>query len=126
MHAGQGPGLSNRRLGQKLGAETHTLTSQQIPGGLTGTTTAADAETKCFAGPGNSNVAAGNTWSQDAGNQSGTYNTNTANGAMQAGTVRVPALTVNCGGGGQSHNNMHPVQVINFIIALVGTYPSRS
>ena len=28
-------------------------------------------------------------------------------------------------GGGQPHNNVQPFQVVNFIIALVGIYPSR-
>ena len=31
MHPGRGPGLTSRRLGEKGGAETHTLTEQQIP-----------------------------------------------------------------------------------------------
>ena len=29
-------------------------------------------------------------------------------------------------GGGQAHNNMQPFLTLNFIIALVGTFPSRS
>jgi microcystin-dependent protein len=29
-------------------------------------------------------------------------------------------------GGGQPHNNMQPYLGMNFIIALVGIYPSRS
>ena len=29
-------------------------------------------------------------------------------------------------GGGQAHNNMQPFLVMNFIIALVGLFPSRS
>ena len=31
IHAGQGPGLSNRRLGSKGGAETVTVTANQLP-----------------------------------------------------------------------------------------------
>ena len=31
MHPGTGPGLSNRRLGEKGGTETNTLTSAQMP-----------------------------------------------------------------------------------------------
>ena len=30
------------------------------------------------------------------------------------------------GGGNQAHNNVMPFQCINFIIALVGIYPSRN
>ena len=29
-------------------------------------------------------------------------------------------------GGGQSHNNLQPSLVINFVISLIGTYPSRN
>jgi microcystin-dependent protein len=121
MHAGNGPGLSQRSLGAKFGLETHTLKPNQIP---PLSTAPADAITNCFDGPGNTNVAAGNTWSKDAGNQSGTYNSNAANKAMQAGTVTVPSLTVN--GGGQAHNITHPCLVINFIIAIQGFFPSRN
>ncbi|MEJ2750285.1 MAG: phage tail protein, partial [Anaerolineae bacterium] len=36
-----------------------------------------------------------------------------------------PAMATNSGGS-QAHNNMQPFLAINFIIALVGIYPSRS
>jgi microcystin-dependent protein len=29
-------------------------------------------------------------------------------------------------GSGQAHNNLPPVQVLNFVIALQGLFPSRS
>ena len=32
LHPGQGPGLTNRRLGEKGGAATETLTESQLPG----------------------------------------------------------------------------------------------
>ena len=32
LHPGQGPGLTNRRLGEKGGAATETLTQSQLPG----------------------------------------------------------------------------------------------
>src|SRR4051794_5716987 len=31
IHAGQGPGLSNKQIGESAGTETVTLTTQQIP-----------------------------------------------------------------------------------------------
>jgi len=34
--------------------------------------------------------------------------------------------TVSSVGGGQSHSNMPPYLVMNYIIALVGIFPSRS
>ncbi len=36
------------------------------------------------------------------------------------------AETLSTTGGSQSHDNVQPYLVLNFIIALVGLYPSRS
>ena len=35
------------------------------------------------------------------------------------------AVDATTGGGGQSHNNVMPFLCVNFIVALVGIYPSR-
>ena len=115
IHEGTGPGLANKRLGAKGGSETNTLNSNQLP---SHTHTAA---VNCVNGAGNANTAAGNVWSSDAGNQSATYNSSAANGTMQDG-----AVTLENAGGGQSVNNMQPYQVINYIIALQGIFPSRN
>jgi microcystin-dependent protein len=47
------------------------------------------------------------------------YQSETPNTAMSTAAV----TTV---GGGQSHANVQPFQCINYIIALVGVYPSRT
>jgi microcystin-dependent protein len=36
------------------------------------------------------------------------------------------AGTISPTGGGQPHNNMQPYLVMNFVIALVGIFPSRN
>ena len=115
MHPGNGPGLSSRRLGEKTGTESNTLNVTQLPSHThTGTV-------KCVAGPGNSNVAANNFCSKDLGSQSGTYHSGPSDADMNTG-----AVTIGNTGGSQPVNNVQPVQCVNFIIALVGTFPSRS
>ncbi|MGZ8186418.1 MAG: phage tail protein, partial [Methylobacter sp.] len=93
MHPGNGAGLTPRVLGEQGGEESVTLTTTQIPGHshpLSG-----------FNGAGNKNTVAGNSLSNDAGNQSATYNTGAPNVAMAANSVGVA-------GGSQPHNNIQP------------------
>ena len=42
-----------------------------------------------------------------------------------ANLVNLAGATVATSGGGQAHENMQPYLALNFIIALVGLYPSR-
>jgi microcystin-dependent protein len=92
-------------LGQTGGAETVTLTPQQMPlhsHAATAATSGAGA-----AGP------AGNVW-RDFGRP--VYSTAAPNAAMNAGALQAA-------GGGQPHDNLPPYLVINFIIATEGIYP---
>ncbi len=111
MHPGRGPGLTDRRLGQSGGAETVTLTEAQIP--------AHNHRAQTFGGQGTTNTP-GNTVvvAQGQGRGAAIFSDSTAN----TGALRILDNT----GGGQAHNNMQPYLVLNFIIALVGLYPSRS
>ncbi len=113
MHAGNGPGLTNRRLGEKAGVENAELTENQIP---SHTHLARCDKT---VGVGHANVAEGNVWANDAGTSSATYSSNTPDGDMAS-------TAINNTGGGLAHTNMQPYQVVNFIIALQGVFPSRS
>ncbi len=115
MHAGNGAGLTNRPLGQRSGTETNTLNEANLP---SHTHTAA---ANCLSAAGNANTAAGNVWSGDAGNQSATYSNSAPNGTMKDG-----AVTLQNSGGNQPINNMQPYQVVNYIIALTGLFPSRN
>lgn len=45
---------------------------------------------------------------------------------VPSSTVSLASDALSHVGGNQAHNNMQPSQVINFCIALEGTYPSRS
>ncbi|WP_019962360.1 phage tail protein [Woodsholea maritima] len=109
MHPGRGPGLTSRRLGERIGSETSTLTEATLPQHthtLRGTTGFANerepSSTRTFAqffAP--------------------SYSNNDQN------LVDLAFETLPEAGGGQAHNNMQPYITLNFIIALVGLYPSR-
>lgn len=110
MHAGNAPGLSDRRLGQSFGSETNTLTVSQMPSHSHTVNAVAD--------DGNQSVPTGNlpagTKILDKEYSNASSNT-TMNSAM-----------INSQGDNQPINNIQPVQVINYIIALQGVFPSRN
>ena len=113
MHPGRGPGLSARRLGEKGGQTTETLTEAQMPNHrhqLRGDIDRAEQNTP--ANNFSTRTAANNRPYVEAANA----------GALSA---MASEMTVSQGGG-QAHNNLQPFLVLNFIIALVGLYPSRS
>lgn len=113
MHPGRGPGLTSRRLGQKGGAETVTLSEAQMPSHnhqLTASSDSADED-------GTTNVANARTAETDASDR--IYGTASNLTAMSSNAL---AKT----GGSQAHNNLQPYLAINYIIALQGLYPSRS
>ena len=109
MHPGNGAGLSARRLGEKGGVENVTLTAAQIPSHnhnvQVGVNTAPGEE----ASP--TSIIA---------NHAAAFNEDPTSGQFLGG------LTQTTIGGGQSHTNTQPFTCVNFIIALQGTYPSRS
>lgn len=108
VHAGQGPGLSNRNLGAKGGGENVTLTTNQLPSHMhtvNGTNDTADATGPAGTLPAQSKIV-------------DLY-------ASTEPTVDFNSSTVQNIGGSLSHNNLMPFICINFIIALYGIYPSR-
>ena len=112
MHPGRGPGLTSRRLGQKGGVESVTLTEAQMPTHahtLRGTNDTGDQGSFT-----DGNVILGRSGGGTL------YQTNTTQNlvSLNAGTLQVS-------GGSQAQNNLQPYLAINFIIALVGLYPSR-
>ena len=109
MHPGRGAGLTFRRLGQQVGAETITLNESQIPS-HTHTMQATMAPTGSGS-PENGSLTrmTAPIYQSDTGNLQGM--------ASQA---------LDSAGGEQAHSNMQPYLVVNFIIALDGLYPSRS
>jgi microcystin-dependent protein len=110
---GQGPGLANRTIGQVLGEESVSLTTNQLP--------SHNHPAACASGGGNNSSPQANYWSTDPGGNTATYTAPAnANGTM------APDALAPASGGGQPHDNLQPFLVINYIIALQGIYPSRS
>ena len=108
VHAGQGPGLSDYRLGAKGGAEKITLTVNQLPShthNAKGTNDIADATTPGGNVPAQSTVV-------------DLY-------FPVAPTVDMNAAAMPNVGGSRSHTNLMPFLCVHFIIALFGIYPSR-
>ncbi len=113
MHPGRGPGLTSRRLGEKVGVEAVTLSESQIPSHTHTARGVGSAAGTTFM-PSNTTA-----WAEDGGQVGATYRT----GSNQNTTMASEALGTT--GGGQSHTNIQPLLTLNFIIALVGLYPSR-
>jgi len=105
---GNGPGLSNKSLGQKSGTETNTLSVAQMP--------AHNHTINAVSSDGNKSAPAANL---PAGTKllDPEYSNATANTTMHSNMVANK-------GGGQSVNNMQPYVSVTFIIALTGVYPS--
>lgn len=111
MHPGRGPGLTSRRLGQRGGVETVTLSEAQMPSHTH--TSHASNDPAIFNDPGGRAVGRG------AGRFDALFAPASNLAAMQSNSL---ANT----GGSQAHKNLQPFLAMNFIIALVGLYPSRS
>jgi microcystin-dependent protein len=114
MHAGRGPGLTPRTLGQRSGSETVPLTANQLPvhkHTLRGTDDNRDATSP-----------AGRLYARTPGEEQ--YKESPASGnevLMNAGATGMAGSS-----SPEAHPNLQPLMVLNFIVALVGTYPSRS
>ena len=111
MHPGRGPGLTARRLGEKVGTETVTLSEAQIPSHT--------HTLRATSGRGNTTTPSNQT-SIAATFPQVFYSDSSAN------HVDLASEAMSTTGGGQAHTNLQPFLTLNFIIALQGLYPSRS
>jgi microcystin-dependent protein len=106
MHPGNGPGLTNRRLGEIQGAETASLNESQIA--------AHSHAPQGFA-------------TLEAANPTPTRGLGAANlYATPGAVVDMAADMIGDAGGGQLHGNMQPYLSLNFCIAVTGIFPSRN
>ena len=112
MHPGRGPGLTARRLGEKVGVETVTLSEAQIP--------SHNHTARAAAQPANSPSPTNTSSFARSAAGAVAYQTDTT-----ANLVDLASETLSTTGGGQAHTNLQPFLALNFIIALVGLYPSR-
>ncbi|MEO8507625.1 MAG: tail fiber protein [Betaproteobacteria bacterium] len=111
LHMGQGPGLSDRTLGEVAGEETHQLINTEMPAHnhLLSTSNAGGAL----------GTPSGNFLAASSSNQTAIYRP-TADGSA------LNPQAIGGAGGSQPHNNMQPYLVMNFSIALQGIFPSRN
>lgn len=129
---GQGPGLSDRREGTSGGHEVHTLTTGEMPShnhaiSLTGVEGSVNIPVNTDSGgEDESNPGAGVL----ANNTNDRFSSEATPNAKYGGqtipvTITGQGDTLNSGRN-LAHNNMQPFLTTNYIIALVGTYPSRN
>ena len=126
IHPGTGPGLSSIKLGQRGGAEYHTLNVLEMPNHshsgatLNGSIMVNDEDaTTDDPSAGNLGVA------QVSSGDISVYNTVDNTRTMAPNSVGITGNT-SATGGGQAFNIRNPFLGINYIIALQGTFPSRS
>jgi len=138
MHFGNGPGLTSRRLGQRLGTEYNILNITQLPThnhlatvsninvGVELKVSSADATAQIpTAG---ASLAAANEVNGRTLDAVQIYNEATPDISIGGITTATSGGTVTVGntGGNQSVNNMQPSLGVNYLIALQGIFPSRS
>jgi microcystin-dependent protein len=107
LHPGNGPGLTPRSLGEKAGAEAVTLSTGEMP--------THNHLVKCSPLAGNNR---GPTDQVPAAHDDQNY--------RGVGSDTMAAAMIHDAGGGAAHTNVQPFLGVNFIIALVGVYPSRN
>lgn len=112
VHAGQGPGLTPYVLGEQTGTENHTLLVTQMPAH----NHVVNADSGSAASTNPTNALPGN---PGFGKQPNYYSSATANATMNQTMVGIT-------GGSQPFSVIQPLLCLNFIIALVGIYPSRN
>ncbi len=116
VHQGQGAGLSNYVIGETGGAETVTLTSNQIPShrhGMNGLNL-----------PATSANPSGNMVAKAAPSTGGTVIPTYAPASSAPVTMAAGAIAQ--AGGNQPHDNVPPFQVVNFVISLFGVFPTQN
>ncbi len=109
IHQGTGPGLSRHQLGARAGLENETLTTNEMPSHRH------DAQ---------ASTSAANE-SSPQGRVLGSPSNHEIYAPVSGAHVSLVSTTIGDTGGSRSHTNLMPALCINYIIALVGIYPSR-
>ncbi|GAA4042678.1 tail fiber protein [Arthrobacter methylotrophus] len=104
LHNGQGPGLSNYFIGEVTGSETTTLITSNLPPHTHPGMYASTTETTDRPSAGMAPAPGGSYGAPDSG---------------------VALASTQQAGGGQPFYNLPPSLVLNYVISLVGIFPSR-
>lgn len=115
---GQGPGLTNRVLGEMGGVETVTITSNTMPV-HTHMLLASSLDAT-------SPTASGNALPAKPTVTNARFYTIPVAGKPDPVPTQLDAVACSSAGGSQPHENMQPFLCVSFIIALYGIYPSRN
>lgn len=113
MGMGQGPGLTNRIVGQSFGSETVTLLAAQLP-----------VHNHAFAATTAEASAASPTDAMFATQTDGDKIYVAANGTNQPAVLAGASVVQT--GGSQPHENIMPSLGVTYIICLNGIFPSRN
>ena len=108
MHSGQGAGLSPRTLGERAGETAHTLAINELATHSHGIQA--------------SSAVATDPLPRD--NVPGRNPAHIPQYALTAADQAMHASAMGFAGGGQPHENQQPYLTLNFVIALVGQFPS--
>jgi microcystin-dependent protein len=115
IHKGTGSGLPPYSLGQRGGQVNITLTQANLPAH---THAAGSGKMRATPSPADTSDPTGNTLAMAPA-----YKAENSTVDMAAGTIGGDTAST---GGNQQFDNMPPYQAINYIIALVGVFPSRN
>jgi microcystin-dependent protein len=116
MDAGNGPGLTPRTLGEKMGSATVTLLDIEIPShthSLNGALIIPPNAEQNTSAPGATAVL-------------GPSNPGKAYSDTTTPPVMMAPQTIGTEGGTIPHENRHPILAVNFVIALQGVFPARN
>ncbi|PUA38191.1 phage tail protein [Paenibacillus elgii] len=110
IHKGQGPGLTERIIGQSGGSQRVTLMAAELPIHTHPVNSAAS---------GSGTTVEGMVWAKTPGRVGGAaYGSFTNTVMMNTGAIQSE-------GGSQPHNNMQPYLAVHFIICISGNFPPR-
>lgn len=122
IHPGTGPGLSTQSLGERGGTETNTLNVTQMPShNHANDLKVSSANSTQQAATGGSSIATPGAPGGRGFDATYGFNQTTPDVSLNGGS-----LTIGNTGGSAPVNNMQPYLAINYIIALVGIFPSRN
>jgi len=128
---GQGPGLTNRNLGERSGTENNTLTVPNIPphthpSAMTNVSVSVSASnveaTEQTPGANGATTLGAST---NGGRGVPIYNAEAPNVALNTASTVTGNVTIGVTGAGIPVNNMQPYTALNYIICVAGIYPSR-